>query len=170
MPTSPLCLLLVVVALAMTAPRPALGQASDEVARLRWLSGCWELRTSTRVTHEQWMAPLGGLMLGMSRTVVGAVAREHESLRIQAGDGGVVYVAQPAGQSTTSFAATSVTDTLVSFANPSHDFPQRIIYRRSPGSDSLHARIEGERGGMLRHVDFPMRRVACSEGPSGSSP
>jgi hypothetical protein len=40
------------------------------------------------------------------------------------------------------------------------DFPQRIMYRALPHG-RLAARIEGLRGGTLRGVDFPMKRVAC---------
>jgi hypothetical protein len=35
------------------------------------------------------------------------------------------------------------------FANPEHDYPQRIIYWRD-GDDSLCARIEGQRDGQVR--------------------
>lgn len=142
---------------------PALhAQAVSSLDRLTWLAGCWELRTATRVTHEQWMAPLGGMMLGMSRTVAGDVAREWEALRIVSRDGALVYAAQPGGRPATDFTATVVTDSSVTFANPEHDFPQRIIYRRV-GSDSLIARIEGEMNGQGRGIDFPMKRVTCGD-------
>lgn len=138
----------------------ATAQAPNDVSPLRWMAGCWELRTPTRVTHEQWMAPLGGMMMGMSRTVVRDAVREHEALRIEVQDGVVTYVAQPSGQALTRFGATMISDSAVAFANPEHDFPQRVIYRRR-GADSLVARIEGARGGSMRGVDFPMRRVPC---------
>lgn len=153
---------------AAIVPATLQAQAPNEVDRLAWLSGCWELRGATRVTHEQWMSPLGGMMLGMSRTVVRDVAREYEALRIQSVEGVVTYVAQPGGQPPTAFPATTVSDTLVVFANPSHDFPQRIIYRRPAGSDSLHARIEGDRGGKAQGIDFRMKRDTCA-GDAGRS-
>ncbi|MBN1423177.1 hypothetical protein JXA88_01350 [Candidatus Fermentibacteria bacterium] len=43
------------------------------------------------------------------------------------------------------------------FANPEHDFPQRVLYRRL-GAGAVAARIEGDRGGTAMAVDFPMRR------------
>lgn len=148
----------IVIALSAT---PAVGGAqSGDIEPLAFLAGCWELRTPTRVTHEQWMSPLGGVMLGMSRTVVADRAREWEALHISVRDGVVTYAAQPGGRPATYFGATLVTDSSVTFANPEHDFPQRIIYRRR-GADSLIARIEGEVNGQARGIDFPMRRVAC---------
>ncbi len=148
--------------MAFTAPSRLSAQTSAELNRLSWLAGCWELSTPSRVTQEQWMAPQGGLMLGMSRTVARDTAREYEFLRIEVRNGVPTYVAQPSGQAMAAFAATSVSDTAVIFANPAHDFPQRISYRKR-GADSLIARIEGERSGQVRGIDFPMGRVRCGE-------
>lgn len=149
---------LAVLALLAT---PAVGRAqAASLDGVAFLAGCWELRTPTRVTHEQWMSPLGGMMLGMSRTVVADRVREWEALQISIRDGVVTYAAQPGGRPATYFGATIVTDTSVTFANPEHDFPARIIYRRR-GADSLIARIEGEMNGQARGIDFPMRRVSC---------
>lgn len=148
---------------AMAAAASLAAQAPNDVSRLAFMAGCWELRTPTRITHEQWMAPLGGLMLGMSRTVVRDVAREWEALRVEVKDGVATYLAQPGGRPATPFPATALTDSSVTFANPSHDFPQRILYRKV-GADSLVARIEGDQGGQVRGMNFPMKRVACAGG------
>lgn len=148
------------LSLAVTAPARA--QSSD-VARLSWMSGCWQRRTpnNASVVDEQWMAPRAGTMLGMSRTVRGdTLVAEYEHLRISMRRGAVVYHAEPSGQAPADFTTLVVTDTLVTFENPQHDFPQRIIYRRR-GADSLFARIEGTVGGRLRAVDFPFARAAC---------
>ncbi|MBL0170351.1 MAG: hypothetical protein IPP90_06385 [Gemmatimonadaceae bacterium] len=69
-------------------------------------------------------------------------------------------MAHPSGQAETVFPATIVHDTLLVFNNPAHDFPQQISYRRV-GRDSVVARIEGTRGGQVRGVNFPMKRVRC---------
>ena len=150
---------LVVIPAAM---RWAGDSRGGDVERLRWMAGCWELAARGRVIHEQWMAPAGGMMLGMSRTVVRDSVREYEQLRIETRNGVATYVAQPSGQAATTFAATHLSDSSVTFANPAHDFPQRIMYHRV-GADSLIARIEGDRGGKLQGMTFPMRRAACGE-------
>lgn len=133
---------------------------ADSIASLRWLAGCWEIRSGPRVTEEQWMAPAGGVMLGVNRTVLRDTTRAWEFLSIAERDGKLVYTAKPSRQAETSFTSEFVSDTSVLFTNPAHDFPQRISYRRS-GADSVIARIEGPRGGQMRGIDFPMRRVAC---------
>lgn len=106
------------------------------------------------------MRPLGNSMLGMSRTVAGGALREWELLRIVPIAGKLSYVATPSGQKETVFGATVVSDTLVAFENPTHDFPQRIAYRRV-GADSLVARISGTANGRERAIDFAMKRAGC---------
>lgn len=151
---------LVVLATATLHPTGSPESVQGSIARLGWLAGCHELRTGTRVVHEQWMAPLGGMMMGMSRTVAGDSVREFEHIRIETRSGNPTYVAHPSRQAETAFAAELVSDTLVVFANPAHDFPKKISYRKV-GADSVIARIEGPRGGQVRGINFPMRRVAC---------
>lgn len=106
------------------------------------------------------MAPEGGVMLGMSRTIVRDTVREWEHLFLGPRNDVLTYVARPARQAETAFAATEVSDSALVFENPTHDFPTRILYRRR-GADSLVARIEGLRNGQQRGIDFPYRRVSC---------
>lgn len=135
-------------------------QPPDLLRHAAWLAGCWELRHGQRVTREEWMPVAGGTMIGMSRTVIGDATREYEYLRLHVVDGRLVYMAIPSGQRETGFRAVTLTDSLLVFENPEHDFPQRVMYR-PVGNDSLVARVEGEREGRTRGVDFPMRRVPC---------
>ena len=139
---------------------PESRQPPGGIQRLAWLAGCWERGGGALIMEEQWMRPRGGAMLGMSRTTRRDTVVEYEHLRIFDRAGKTVYAAMPSGQALTEFETGSIGDTLVTFENAAHDFPQRIIYRRR-GADSVIARIEGMRGGQLRGVDFPYRRVAC---------
>jgi len=105
-------------------------------------------------------------MLGVGRTVRNGKTVEHEFLQIRLNaEGKIVYIALPSRQKEATFTASIVTDGSVTFENPQHDFPQRITYKALPG-DRLAARIEGVRGGTLRGIDFPMKRVQC-EGLAG---
>ncbi len=154
-----------VLALALFAAGPAGAQAAARsgratVQQLAWLGGCWTSRTGERVVEEQWMPPRGGIMLGMARTVRGATLADFEHTRITERDGRLVFTATPSGQGTAEFVSETVTDSSATFANPAHDFPQRIVYRRR-GGDSLMVRIEGEREGRTRGVDFLFGRQHC---------
>ena len=52
-----------------------------------------------------------------------------------------------------------MTDSEVVFENATHDFPQRVIYRKVQGG--LFARIEGVDKGKDKHEEFPYKRVSC---------
>jgi hypothetical protein len=109
-------------------------------------------------------------MLGMGRTTRNDTLVEYEHLRIYEAGDTLVYHAMPSGQKPSEFRAAppaggwSAATELV-FANPAHDFPQRVRYR-PVGADSIVARVEGTRNGAERGVDFPYRRVACAAGPN----
>ena len=152
------------IALVCLLGAPELGSAQgDGLGAVRWLAGCWELRIGNRVILEMWMPPGGGgdLMLGASRTTVNGVVREFEQVRIAWKDNRLIYTANPSGQAEASFTSVEVSDSGFTVANPAHDFPRRIIYRRR-GADSLVARIEGPGPNGTRGFDFPMRRVSCT--------
>jgi hypothetical protein len=106
------------------------------------------------------MAPRGGSMMGMARTTKDDTIQEYEFLRIYRTGDTLTYAATPSGQSPAEFRAPLPTGPRVVFANPAHDFPQRIIYERVT-ADSIAARVEGERGGQTRGVSFGYRRVRC---------
>jgi hypothetical protein len=134
--------------------------APATVMQVGWMAGCWERVAGTRRIEEQWMAPRGGLMLGMSRTMAGDTLREYEQVALFEREGRLVYAATPARQAPAEFSSIAVSDSAVIFENPSHDFPQRVLYRRR-GADSLIARVEGMRDGRLRGSDYPYRRTTC---------
>src|SRR5689334_21789661 len=120
------CIAALLMALAVLA-RPLDAQAAP-VHHLSWMAGCWsQSNPSTgRTIDEQWMAPLGRTMLGMSRTVRGDSVIEFEHLQILERGGHAVFHAEPSGQAPADFEASAVSDTLVTFENPAHDFPQRV--------------------------------------------
>ena len=130
------------------------------VQRLAWMAGCWENVKGEARIEEQWMRPGGGTMLGMSRTVVRGKTVQFESMRIAEEGGRLVFTAKPSGQNEASFPSIEVTDTQVVFADPEHDFPQRILYRREKDG-SLYAHIQGKMGTEMKMVEFPMSRAKC---------
>ena len=134
----------------------ALAAQMATVDQLAWLSGCWMLARPDGVTEEQWMKPAGGTMLGMSRTVKGGKMVEYEFLQLGDVNGKLTYVAKPSGQAETPFPVKTIADAEVVFENPTHDFPQRVIYRRT--ADGVTARIEGTMNGKPRGMDFVYKR------------
>jgi hypothetical protein len=110
-------------------PTPAKAVIGD----LAWLQGDWVGTKSTGSSiEERWSPPLGGAMLAVTRTVNKSgkmVAFEY--VRIVERDGGLVYIAQPAGRTATEFVLSEWTPSRAVFANPRHDYPKRIVYELS---------------------------------------
>lgn len=134
---------------------------ANDVTALAWLAGCWAPEKGDPGSLEHWLPPAGGTMLGVSRTVKNGQTVEFEfmQLRVNA-DGQLVFIALPSGQKQATFVASNVSKDSVTFENPQHDFPQKVSYRLEP-TGRLVGRIEGPRGGTVRSIEFPMRRVAC---------
>lgn len=150
---------LLFVALTLVATAQDQKPGGFALDRLAWLAGDWRMERAGRVVDEHWMAPAGGAMLGMSRTVAKGKMLEHEYVQIREGPGGdLYYVAQPSKQKEATFKVVAQTDTEVVFENKEHDFPQVIGYRLN-ADGSVLAWIEGPKAdGTTRRVEYAYRR------------
>ena len=106
-------------ALAAFAAASIHAEGLDDLA---WMAGSWMERKGGTDTEEQWLAPKGGLMLGVGRTVKDGKAVEFEMLRIETKDGKPVYLAMPQARPATQFRAIEQGPTRVVFENPAQLF------------------------------------------------
>jgi hypothetical protein len=121
-------------------------QAKPTLVSLAWLAGSWSGTANGIEMEEHWTAPKGNSMIGLHRDVSKGRTVWFEFQRIEQQGDQIVYLAQPNGQSpATPFALKEASAARVVFENPTHDFPQRIIYWKD-GND-LRARIEGTMNG-----------------------
>jgi hypothetical protein len=129
------------------------GHAAD-VTGLSWMTGCWAFQSGPVTIEEQWNKPVGGQMMGLSRTI------KQDQVRLEQRAADVYYTPRLGTKaSPVAFKLIQQTPSEVVFENPQHDFPQRILYRKAP--DGLFARIEGTDKGKARSEDFPFRTVPC---------
>lgn len=128
------------------------------IADIAWISGDWQTEPGgKRQIEEHWTNVAGASMLGMSRTVAGEKTVEFEYLRIEQRADGIYYVAHPKARCPgTDFKLTRASATEAVFENPQHDFPKRIIYRKT-GDDSLTASIDGGEG--TKAISFSFRKI-----------
>jgi Domain of unknown function (DUF6265) len=137
---------------------------TDPLASVAWLAGCWTEQGRDAGSGEHWTTPAGGLMLGMARTLKSGRVVDFEFMQIRAGaDGKLTYIAQPQGRPPTEFKLLRQPEPKqpeAVFENPSHGFPQRVIYRLA-APDRLSARIEGTLNGKDLGVDFTLQRGSC---------
>ncbi len=155
-----LTILVAAAVLSTAAPTSARAQAPsvDEVA---WMQGCWLASSGSSSTEEVWMAPRGGLMMGMSRSVRDGAATGFEFVLLREVGGDLVFTPHPSGQTPADFIVTSATADLLRVENASHDFPQKIEYLRAP-PDSVIASVYGDVGAATPAFQVRYGRTPCA--------
>src|SRR5436189_3987842 len=120
------------------------GQGKASLADISWIAGDWQTPTGERThTEEHWTQVAGAIMMGMSRTVAGEKTVEFDYFRIEQRPDGIYYVAHPKARCPgTDFKLTKASATEAVFENPAHDFPKRIVYRKT-ADDAITASIDG---------------------------
>ena len=142
---------------AVLAAAGHLAAVPDALAELAWMGGEWYGSDGPVQMEERWMEPRGGLMLGVHRDVKDGKAISYEFARIQSTPDGIVYFASPEGRPPTPFKLIESKDRRAVFANPSHDFPKRILYWLD-AAGSLHARIEGDSGDKENAMEWTWKK------------
>ncbi|MFT6628069.1 MAG: hypothetical protein ACJA1R_001330 [Flavobacteriales bacterium] len=162
-----LTLLAISLTCSCSAPAPGLAAdppslsapAASSLQSLAWLAGRWHSTDEDgHVSEELWMAPNGGLMLGLNRTVSHSTAFEY--LRIEARDDGTVaYVPSPGGQETSAFILSEGSENSATFVNPENTFPTHIRYQLGADASTLTATISAEVDGVHREMSWTWLRV-----------
>lgn len=133
-----------------------------KIENLSWISGCWQSENKEKNSSvtEFWTPVAGQSMFGVSRTLRSGKTADYEYLRIVQDEKGIFYIAKPkASPEETAFKLTKLTGTEAIFENPTHDFPQKIIYRVE--GTVLFARVEGNNKGKPMGFDFKMGKIKC---------
>ena len=149
-----------VIPFAATATAPATVQ-DDELAAFAWLEGEWQRTTRRGVAIERWRRVRGVGLVGEAVLLPTDADTEipTEALLLVTMGADTFYIARPPENPyPTAFRLVSHADDTAVFENPTHDFPQRIIYRRT-SDDAMTASIEGPGdNGQVQRIDFEFRR------------
>jgi hypothetical protein len=125
------------------------GPDPDALGRFGFMVGCWESKPDAtgHVNKEVWSAPQGGLMFSWATKTRGAQVVSFEQTRIDMRAQRATYIASPEGQRPVVFTeAGAATPNSVTFENPQHDYPQRIVYRVDRnGLAATISRLDGSR-------------------------
>ena len=149
-------LMIVLCAVIRAFPAAAEGPAG-RIEQLALMAGSWGGPAGGADVEEVWLAPKGGLMLGLGRTVKDGKAVEFEFLRIEQQGETLVYLASPGGKPATPFPLAALNATSAAFES-TLEFPQRVSYRKNPDG-TLTARIEGVRNGKPAAREWTWKRV-----------
>ena len=122
-----------------------------------WLSGCWQGEGSSAGVTEAWTDGRIGRMLGLGQTLRGARGSFEFMQIATATDAALVFIAQPGGRPPVQFRAVTVEPARIVFANPDHDAPKTIEYRRD--GDRLLVLLDARAPDAPPSLTF--RRTGC---------
>ena len=150
-----------VLATAVAAPLHAADPPPARVADFAFMAGCWQIVDAQTTQEESWSRAAGGTMMGTARVLAGGQVVFSEYVEVAEKPTGLVMtVALGIGKSGVSFTRIAGGPDEVVFENATHDFPQRIRYRKQ-GDGAVLARVEGTEKGQAKAEDFPYKKVAC---------
>lgn len=145
------------LALLLLAAPTAFAREAASVADLAWISGSWVQESQGETVRETWNAPYQGAMGGVGQTHKPGKPVSTEFMTITSQPAGVTYTAYTGDRPPTAFVLKPGKPGEAVFENLTHDFPQRVIYRRCDAD--LCARIEGTINGQTRGMDWRYRRL-----------
>ena len=123
--------------------------------------GTWVMKTKKGFICERWKKVDGHTLRNESFKVAGSDTTILEQVDLVEKENGINYVStvkDQNGSNPVPFKLIGSKDGQFIFANPEHDFPQRIIYH-FVSQDSLHAWIDGKYNGIETRSDFYYKRV-----------
>lgn len=131
----------ILMALLLTPMLASGGETAQ--GSLDWLAGCWV--TADKSSQEVWVVDSAKSLMGFAVSLDAEEVVFYEVLNIKQDANGLwVYSAHPSGQASASFVAIETGESSVTFANPDHDYPQEIHYRRD--GNQLYATISSSGG------------------------
>jgi hypothetical protein len=134
--------------------------SSDRFNQLLTLEGTWVMQTKKGPLFESWNKVSDVELQSRSYRLNGKDTVLLEKVSIVEKEGGIFYIPVVENQNNgqpVKFTLISIEKNKFTFENKLHDFPQRIIYNLL-STDSIVARIEGEKKGIKSGSDFHFKR------------
>lgn len=138
-----------------------LPQDKKDFNRLKALVGTWVRQTASGPGYEEWVIGNDDNLRGREYRVVGSDTVVRERVNLARKQQQVVYAvtgSDPKEPLPVAFFLVEAGRKRFVFANPTHDFPKRIVYEFR-GTDSLHAWIDGGEKDAEARVDYYYRRM-----------
>jgi len=150
-------LLLVAVALVISCKK---SEKENKLEAANWLVGTWENKSDYGDMIEIWNKSNDSLYVGNSYFIKQKDTLHSESIELKQKGDVVLYIPTVKGQNNdqpVTFQLTKQTPKQLVFENPTHDFPQKIVYQQIT-ADSLVATISGMQQGKLSSESFSMKK------------
>lgn len=133
------------------------GKGAKSLEQLSWMQGTWKMDTPEGVLQEQWT--VANDTLWQARSYMTSQTGDtlfQETIDLKQTEGSIYYIPTVPSQNggkPVSFKATKASADEAIFENSMHDFPQRIIYKRTSDT-TIVAAVEGQEGGQHKREEF----------------
>lgn len=134
--------------------------AKAELSDAQWLLGRWENQSEEGIMTETWTRESDSSFAAKTYFITDGDTAFSESVRLVGRNGSLVYIAKAMGQNDdkpVEFGLTAADGKTMTFENPAHDYPEKIVYENY--GDSLKAWISGHKLGVESKEEFPLKKV-----------
>jgi hypothetical protein len=133
----------------------------DQLEKMNWLLGHWENTTPEGYLTETWTKTNDSTFSGQTYFIINKKDTVHnESIVLTQVNDELIYRPTVKGQNNdepVDFKLNSDIENAFSFENPKHDYPQKIVYKKTT-ENSLVATISGMQQGKQSSESYPMKK------------
>ena len=128
-------------------------------SELNWLIGQWEGIQGNGIYHEEWSEPDKDKLTGKAYFISKGEISNPEKLTLISREDGIFYIADVIHNTApVEFKLIDISENVLVFSNPLHDFPQKITYIKN-GENDLTAIIEAEKNGKEKKIEFQLKKI-----------
>ena len=133
----------------------------NRLKKANWFIGSWENSSKEATFKEIWKTKNDSSFVGESFVIVEKDTVFYEKIDLFESNDSLFYKVSVKDQNKekpVSFYLTKSDDKELTFENPKHDFPAKIVYTKIT-NDSLVAVIYGKKDGKEMSENFPMKKT-----------
>ncbi len=132
----------------------------DKIEKMNWLLGSWEQKIPEGLLTETWKKDNDSTFSGETYFINPKDTVHFESIQLVQKEEELTYIATVPGQNNdepVEFKMTSDANNSFIFANPAHDYPQKIVYNKI-NATSLLSIISGKQQGKSTQESYAMTK------------
>ncbi len=136
------------------------GNKFDKLKKMEWLIGSWEQKLPEGTLTETWSRENDSTFSGTSYFIKEKDTIHSESISLTQNKEELLYIPTVIGQNNdepVTFKLTSEAENTFTFENPTHDYPQKITYKKV-NETNLLASISGKQQGKESKESYPMKK------------
>ena len=130
----------------------------DKLEKMNWLIGNWEQKLPEGLLTESWEKQNDSTFLGKSYFIKSKDTIHSERIVLSQKNESLLYSPTVIGQNdekAVTFKLTSDIENTFIFENPTHDYPQKITYKKI-NETNLKATISGKQNGKASNESYQM--------------